>query len=252
MMLSSAIRASRRFIVPSTAAQRGIWAQIPSIRRQFAEAHFPGDKVESLEQSQIWKVSQAIQEDHNQLKDYYNRVINPKDLDEQERYGNAFIWELARHSIAEELVVYPALEKEIPDGLSIAEKDRTQHQNIKEKLYNFQKLKPTDEAYIPTIKEIFEDLQIHFKEEEEEDLVKLENNISLTESKELSSSFERTKMLTPTRSHPSAPNKPPFETVVGLMAAPIDKLKDLLFTKFPEKKTPTIGHTEPGVGKSER
>jgi hypothetical protein len=32
--------------------------------------------------------------------------------------------------------------------------------------------------------------------------------------------------------HPSAPNKPPFETFAGLMAAPIDKLKDM-FAKFP-------------------
>jgi hypothetical protein len=90
------------------------------------------------------------------------------------------------------------------------------------------------------------------KEEEEHDLVKLEDSLSVTESKELSHRFERTKMLTPTRSHPSAPNKPPFETVVGLMTAPIDRLRDLLFTKFPEKKTPDIGHTEPGVGHSDR
>ena len=33
-------------------------------------------------------------------------------------------------------------------------------------------------------------------------------------------------------SHPSAPNKPPFETLAGLMAAPMDKLKDI-FSKFP-------------------
>lgn len=59
-------------------------------------------------------------------------------------------------------------------------------------------------------------------------------------------------MFTPTRAHPSAPNKPPFETVVGLLTAPIDRLRDLLFTKFPEGKMPKISHTEHGVGKSGR
>ena len=34
------------------------------------------------------------------------------------------------------------------------------------------------------------------------------------------------------RSHPSAPNKPPFETLAGFLAAPIDKLLDA-FTSFP-------------------
>ena len=40
-------------------------------------------------------------------------------------------------------------------------------------------------------------------------------------------------MFVPTRSHPNAPDKPPFETAVGLLGAPIDRIKDL-FKKFPE------------------
>jgi hypothetical protein len=56
-------------------------------------------------------------------------------------------------------------------------------------------------------------------------------------------------MFTPTRSHPSAPNKPPFETVVGLMTAPIDKLRDM-FTKFPDTQNSDAGHAKDGgVGK---
>ena len=37
------------------------------------------------------------------------------------------------------------------------------------------------------------------------------------------------------RAHPSAPNKPPFETIVGLMTAPLDKLLDA-FAKFPTEE----------------
>ncbi len=46
-------------------------------------------------------------------EDYYNQVVSSKDLDKQQRFGNQFIWELARHSVGEELVVYPAFEKYI-------------------------------------------------------------------------------------------------------------------------------------------
>ncbi|KAI0396290.1 hypothetical protein F5Y17DRAFT_420300 [Xylariaceae sp. FL0594] len=251
-MLSRSIRLGRYLAAPGV-VQRGIRAPAPMIRRHYAESSFPNSKTENLQTSQIFKVSQAIQEDHKQLKDYYNRAVSSKDPDEQERYGNAFIWELARHSIAEEIVVYPAMERDVPgEGTSIADKDRAQHQEIKEQLYEFQKLKPKDAAYIPTLQALFENLEQHIKEEEESDLPKLESNLSLTESKELAQHFEQTKMFTPTRSHPSAPNKPPFETVVGLMTAPVDKLRDLLFTKFPEKKMPDIGHKHHGVGKSDR
>ncbi len=35
--------------------------------------------------------------------------------------------------------------------------------------------------------------------------------------------------------HPSAPNKPPYETLVGFMTMPIDKLKDM-FSAFPTEE----------------
>ena len=40
------------------------------------------------------------------------------------------------------------------------------------------------------------------------------------------------EVLMARRTHPSVPNQPPFETLVGLLAAPIDKVKDW-FASFP-------------------
>lgn len=81
------------------------------------------------------------------------------------------------------------------------------------------------------------DLADHIKDEERDDLPALEKAIASsdtsTDTESLATSFNRTKMFVPTRSHPSAPDKPPFETVVSLMAAPIDHLTDL-FRKFPQ------------------
>jgi len=74
------------------------------------------------------------------------------------------------------------------------------------------------------------------KNEELVDLPTLEKALTGDVTADIAKSFERTKMFTPTRSHPSAPDKPPFETVVGLLAAPIDRLADL-FRKFPDKST---------------
>lgn len=96
-------------------------------------------------------------------------------------------------------------------------------------------MKTTDPDFIPTIKALMKNLAQHIKEEEEEDLVKLENALQAEESEKLATSFGRTKAFVPTRSHPSAPDKPPFETVVGLLTAPIDHLADL-FRKFPDQK----------------
>ena len=77
------------------------------------------------------KISDAITHDHKELKEYYQNIKNASDDDTKTRWRNQFVWELARHSIAEELVVYPAFEKYIqPGGHEMAEKDRQEHQVV--------------------------------------------------------------------------------------------------------------------------
>lgn len=77
-------------------------------------------------------ISEAITKDHQELATYYNEVINnPDNLDQQQRYGNQFVWELARHSVGEELIVYPAFEKHLgARGKEMAEKDRKEHSEV--------------------------------------------------------------------------------------------------------------------------
>ena len=93
-------------------------------------------------------------------------------------------------------------------------------------------MEPDDQNFIPTIHALMKDLAEHIKEEEADEMPKLEKALPLGESDSLSTSFGRTKMLVPSRSHPSAPSKPPFETAIGLMTAPIDHISDL-FRKWP-------------------
>lgn len=95
-------------------------------------------------------------------------------------------------------------------------------------------MKAKDPEFIPLIKELMQDVLQHVKEEEEHDLVKLEQALSTDDSIAMAKSFDRTKAFVPSRSHPSAPTQPFFETVVGLMTAPIDHIGDL-FRKFPDK-----------------
>ncbi len=106
---------------------------------------------------------------------------------------------------------------------------------VKEELKKFQNMKPADPEFEPTIKALMADLSTHIQEEEQQDLPKLEDAISREESEKLSTSFGRTKIFVPSRSHPSAPDKPPFETAVGLLTAPIDHLADL-FRTWPHTK----------------
>ncbi|KAK3215780.1 hypothetical protein GRF29_8g1029373 [Pseudopithomyces chartarum] len=186
----------------------------------------------------ISTVSDPIIHDHKELNQFYNEVINnPNDHDHQDRYGNQFTWELARHSIAEELVVYPAFEKYLgEEGKRMAEGDRKQHHAIKESLKKFQNLQASHPEYVPELKKLYAALDAHIKEEEKDDLPKIEKALIEHQdaSAKLGANFQRVKAFIPTRSHPSAGENPYFESLAGLLAAPMDKLADM-FRKFPEK-----------------
>ena len=76
------------------------------------------------------RISEEIKTDHRELEGWYNKIMNPANEDEQVRAQNQFVWELARHSVGEELVVYPALEQHVISGKELAERDRSEHQVV--------------------------------------------------------------------------------------------------------------------------
>ncbi len=92
------------------------------INRTFATSHI----------FRVPALTKAITSDHREIEKWYQEVVKSNDVEHQERCGNQFIWELARHSVAEELIVYPAMEKYMPAGAGKehAEKDRKQHHTV--------------------------------------------------------------------------------------------------------------------------
>ena len=146
--------------------------------------------------------------------------------------------------------MYPAMEKHMgQEGIELTDVDRQQHQavcnvplyltyiftntsQVKEDLYRLQSMSPSNSDFLPLLELLLKDLHTHIEHESNEDMPRLEKILSREESQALAKSFERTKMFTPTRSHPSAPNKPYFENFAAMLAAPIDKFMDLMKT-FP-------------------
>lgn len=73
------------------------------------------------------KLTDAIKEDHEELEEFYNNTLKAKTTEEKDRWRNQLTWELARHAVGEELVLYPAMEKYLPNGKELADHDRQEH-----------------------------------------------------------------------------------------------------------------------------
>jgi len=182
---------------------------------------------------------QSVKEDHEEMylyHDEYKRAHDAGDIAAQTRWARQLTWEIARHAVGEELVVYPLMEKHLgAEGLKLADHDREEHQHVKEELYKLEGLKPGTEEHAALVTRIMATLHHHNDDEEIKDLPLLEDAIGVDASKEAALSFKKTKKLVPTRAHPSAPDKPPAETLVGLLSAPIDKIRDW-FSSFPTEE----------------
>ncbi|KAL8823036.1 MAG: hypothetical protein Q9170_008380 [Blastenia crenularia] len=179
-------------------------------------------------------ISEAISADHKSLDLYADKIRSSTTLEDKIKWRNQLTWALARHAISEELTMYPAMEKHLGDeGLRLTNTDREQHQAVKEDLYKLQSLAPSSSSFTPLLDRLMTDLHEHIEHESQEDMPRLEEKLSREESQALAKSFERTKMITPTRSHPSAPNRPYAENFAAMLAAPIDRFRDLL-RSFPD------------------
>lgn len=66
-----------------------------------------------------------------ELKDYYAKYQSASTEKEKNEWSNQFRWELARHSVGEELLLYPAFEKHFgAEGKRMADEDRAEHQVV--------------------------------------------------------------------------------------------------------------------------
>ena len=199
------------------------------------------------------RISQAIGDDHKLIDSYHDKLVEASSLDEKVQWRNQLTWALARHAISEELTMYPAMEKHMgQEGLDLTNVDRAQHQavgffspvpdifkysqphQVKEDLYKLQSMSPSDSAFDALLQQLMTDLHNHIEHESNEDMPRLEKLLSEEESQALAESFDRTKMITPTRSHPSAPNRPIWENLAALMAAPVDRIGDMM-RSWPEE-----------------
>lgn len=66
----------------------------------------------------------------------------------------------------------------------------------------------------------------HIDEEEQKFLNALAEALGDEEMEKLGKPMDEARPYAPTRPHPSAPDRPPFQTIVAMVEAPIDRLRD--------------------------
>jgi acetyl esterase/lipase len=152
-------------------------------------------------------------------------------------------FELALHAFAEETVLYPIWpEIGMRDEHDDAEHE---HQEIKDLLVVLGRTEPGEEEFEQALTRLMEVVRHHVHDEEDEELPEFRGKAGAERMAQLGKEFLAAKRQAPTRPHPHAPDEGIAERIAGMLAKPLDHVRDLLSGKQKEMGTDASGLLDP-------
>lgn len=166
--------------------------------------------------------------DHREFLALTARVLEAGSPEERRDLADTAIAEVVRHAVAEEMYVYPAMEKYLPNGTEEVEHDKEEHAELEEIMKQIEGADADDPRFLDLVRTMHDNLDHHIKDEEREQFPELRARIPREELVELGRKVEMAKSVAPTRPHPGAPNAELFHKMVGPGVGMVDRLRDKL------------------------
>jgi hemerythrin superfamily protein len=138
------------------------------------------------------------------------------------------ITELVRHSVAEEQYLYPVARRVLPDGEKIVDHELEEHAKAEQVMKALEETDAEDPKFDELTRELIDSIRHHVEDEEGDLLPKMREACDAEELRDLGEKFENSKKMAPTRPHPSAPDRPPANKILGPGVGLIDRMRDAL------------------------
>ncbi len=166
--------------------------------------------------------------DHNEVLDLIAEIRSAEDGEARRDLADTVIAELMRHSVAEEMYVYPAMKEHLADGAEAVEHDTKEHQELEEIMKKLEAADAAGGEFLEVLDQLVEVLRDHISDEEDEQFPKLRAQIPHEQLVSIGKKVELAKKVAPTRPHPLAPHSELFHKVVGPGVGLVDRLRDKL------------------------
>lgn len=173
-------------------------------------------------------VVDILTRDHRDMLELIGRIRSAPDAEGRRDLADTLIAEVMRHSVAEEMHVYPVVEKHVPNGAEEVEHDKEEHDEIVQVMKRLEDADAAQPAFLDLVRELEEQLRHHVDDEETEQFPKLRAHVPGADLAELGTKVEHAKKLAPTRPHPHAPHSELFHKSIGAGVGMVDRLRDKL------------------------
>ncbi len=173
-------------------------------------------------------VVDVLTTDHREATALISEIRATTGAEQRRELADTLIAELVRHSVAEEMYVYPAMRKHLPTGDSAVEHDVEEHKQLETLMKELEGLDGDDPAFTEVIGRLEVVLADHVSDEEGTQFPALRASLPRDELVQLAAKVESAKKLAPTRPHPASPNNQLFHKVAGPGVGLVDRLRDRL------------------------
>ena len=176
-------------------------------------------------------VIEILEHDHREVEEMFTELesLRGASTDEarsrRKELTEQVTIELVRHSVAEEVLVYPKVEKKV--SAEEVEHARKEHAEAEETLHRLEKLDPDDPAFDAELGTLMGEIRHHIEDEEGEMFAHMRQVMAEDELRSMGARVEAFKKVAPTRPHPNVPNEPLPRAAAGPAASLFDRMRDL-------------------------
>jgi hemerythrin superfamily protein len=173
-------------------------------------------------------VVDELTNDHHEVLELLERISATRDAKERRDMADTAIAEVVRHSVAEEMYVYPAMTDALDHGGDTVEHDKEEHAKLEQIMKDLEGVDGDDPRFDVLVGDMTRALRHHAQDEETEQFPRMRERIPQETLLELRRKVEAAKKIAPTRPHPGAPNDEMFHKLAGPGVGLVDRLRDRL------------------------
>lgn len=167
--------------------------------------------------------------DHREVDELFAKIeAQPVGDKHRRKLADELTVELVRHSVAEEMHLYPAVRRHVEGGDGLADKELSDHAQVEQHLKDLEGLPADDPQFNHLVAVLKLEVSEHVRDEEGRLFPLLAAACPPEALDELGDKIRTAKKTAPTRPHPSAPDTPPGNKILGPGAGLVDRARDLL------------------------
>jgi hypothetical protein len=172
-------------------------------------------------------VLDVLVQEHREVEDLLNR-LRLADEESRRDVADRLIAHLVRHSVVEEMALYPTVMDYLVDGDEHVAHDRAEHAQLEGMLRELEGLDARDERFMDVVLDLQTTVAQHFADEEAHQFAQLRFAVPADELVHLREGLERSQALSTSSDRADSPAGEVLLRSVGTGVGMVDRVRDAL------------------------